>query len=88
MIPNFNPNKWDKQKVIDYVIGNEPLDDQQMAFLGYFDKLQQENEHSIYILTEFEKWLEERIKSTKLSLIEIITFKRCLEELQELKEGK
>ena len=43
-------------------------------------------EHNI--LTEFEKWLEERIKSTKLSLIEIITFKRCLEELQELKEGK
>ena len=41
------------------------------------------------ILTEFEKWLEEEIKLTKLSLIEIITFKRCLEELQELKkEGK
>ena len=41
-----------------------------------------------YILTEFEKWLEEKINSPKLSLIEIITFKRCLEELQELKEGK
>ena len=53
-----------------------------------YAKLQQENEYYKNILTEFEKWLEERIKSTKLSLIEIITFKRCLEELQELKEGK
>ncbi len=40
------------------------------------------------ILTKLEKWLEEKINSPKLSLIEIITFKRCLEELQELKEGK
>ena len=40
------------------------------------------------ILTDFEKRLEEKINSPKLSLIEIITFKRCLEELQELKEGK
>ena len=37
------------------------------------------------ILTEFENWLEEKINSPKLSLIEIITFKRCLDKLQELK---
>ena len=43
-------------------------------------------EHNI--LTELEKWLEEKINSPKLSLIEIITFKRCLERLQELKEGE
>lgn len=51
-----------------------------------YAKLQQENEYYKYILIEFEKWLVEKTKSTKLSLIEIITFKRCLEELQELKE--
>ena len=40
------------------------------------------------ILTEFENWLEEKINSPKLSLIEIITFKRCLEKLQEIERGR
>ena len=43
MIPNFNPNKWNREKIIDYVIGDEPLDDQQLAFLNYIEQLQQEN---------------------------------------------
>ena len=49
---------------------------------------EEEHQRLNNILTEFEKWLEEKINSPKLSLIEIITFKRCLEKLQELKEGK
>ena len=51
------------------------------------DALYEENKDLKHILIEFEKWLKERINPPKLSLIEIITFKRCLEELQELKEG-
>lgn len=47
MIPNFNPNKWDKQKIIDYVIGDAPLTDQQLEFLNYFEKLQHRLEEEI-----------------------------------------
>ncbi len=44
MIPNFNPKVWNREKIIDYVIGAEqPLDDQQLAFLVYFDELKKEN---------------------------------------------
>lgn len=43
MIPNFNPKKWDREKIIDWVIGDEPLTDQQLEFLLYFESLQEEN---------------------------------------------
>ena len=43
MIPNFNPNKWNREKIIDYVIGEQPLTDQQLEFLNYVEQLQQEN---------------------------------------------
>lgn len=51
-------------------------------------KLQQENEHYKYILTEFEKWL---IKTYYLYVPDISqnsTVKRIYDKLQELKEGK
>ena len=61
MIPNFNPNKWDKQKVIDYVIGNEPLNDQQIAFLVYFEKVQQENDDLKEMINKANKILSETL---------------------------
>ena len=116
MIPNFNPNKWDREKIIDYVIGDEPLDDQQLAFLVYFDRLQNENKelknycckrndcggrlkqnHKLTdseVLTEFEKWLEEKMKCTEqyadndMAKGYINAIRLCKYYLQELKEGK
>ena len=43
MIPNFNPNKWDREKIIDYVIGEQPLSDEQLEFLNYIEQLKREN---------------------------------------------
>ena len=126
MTPNFNPNKWDREKILDYVIGEQPLTDEQLEFLIYFDKLQRENKElkekleentkiylhtskyaseiegkyveSNYILTEIEKWLEEKIyekveppfKNWEDERIEYYLnrregFKECLDKLQELK---
>ena len=79
MIPNFNPNKWDKEKIIDYVIGEQPLTDEQLEFLNYFDKLQQENkelkEKMNFYKNNFQGYSYER-------------YKEILDKLQELKEGK
>ena len=91
MIPNFNPDKWNREKIIDYVIGNRPLDDQQLAFLNYFEKAEQEHK----ALVEFEKWLEREIDPALVSKYTIyfpktdkIIKKQCLDKLKELKEGK
>ncbi len=96
MIPNFNPNEWNKEKILDYVIGDQPLTDQQLEFLIYFKKLQDENN----AFNEFEKWLEEEIKQKQNSLQfyegrepgeiikldkEIPILKVCLNKLVELK---
>lgn len=43
MIPNFNPNEWDRDKIIEWVMDDGPLTDQQLEFLIYFGKLKQEN---------------------------------------------
>ena len=62
-----------------------------------YAKLQQENEYYKNILTEFEKWLEEKINRLEKMNIDIlnpiysdivyskIELKRCLDKLQELK---
>ncbi len=58
------------------------------------ERLQQENERNKYILTEFEKWLEEKIKCTEqyadndMAKGYINAIKLCKYYLQELKEGK
>lgn len=39
MVPNFDTEHWDREKIIDWVILDQPLDDQQIAFLNYFDTL-------------------------------------------------
>ena len=62
MIPNFNPNKWDREKIIEYVLNDEPLDDQQIAFLIYFDKLQNEKQKIIDFL---KKELKENVDYIK-----------------------
>ena len=57
-------------------------------------EMQQENEHYKNILTEFEKWLEEKIKCTEqyadndMAKGYINAIKLCKYYLQELKEGK
>ena len=123
MTPNFNPNKWDREKILDYVIGEQPLTDEQLEFLIYFDKLQQENKNlkekleentkiylhtskyasemeskhivSNYILTEIEKWLDEKIevvgekyKDNDFADGYLKALQLSRYELQELKEGK
>ena len=60
MIPNFNSNKWDRDKVLDYVIKEQPLDDQQISFLIYLENLQKENE---------------RLKEEQQELIHLVTNK-------------
>ena len=94
MIPNFNVNKWDREKILDCVIGEQPLSDGQLEFLNYFDKLQ--NEH--IVLTELEKWLENEINIIENEYSQINgnymrmqpildTFKECLDKLQKLRKG-
>ena len=39
MVPGFNPKEWDRDKILDWVIGDEPLTDQQIEFLIYFGQL-------------------------------------------------
>lgn len=39
MVPGFNPKEWDRDKILDWVIGDEPLTDQQLEFLIYFGQL-------------------------------------------------
>ena len=86
MIPNFNPNKWDREKIIEYVIGDEPLDDQQLAFLNYFDKLQKEKQRLIdYLKNKIKEYqfdeklsykqIEKRV-SVRLIYQEILDFVR------------
>ena len=33
MVPNFDTEHWDREKILDWVIGDQPLDDQQLALL-------------------------------------------------------
>lgn len=40
MVPGFNPNEWDRDKIIEWVMDDGPLTDQQLAFLMYFGNLQ------------------------------------------------
>ena len=119
MTPNFNPNKWDREKILDYVIGEQPLTDEQLEFLIYFDRLQQENKNlkekleentkiylhtskyagemeskyveSNYILTEFEKWLEEQ-KENDLNenfiVVRLVDIKNKIQELKGIVSGK
>lgn len=84
MIPNFKPNKWDKQKIIDYVIGEQPLDDQQLSFLNYFERLEKEHD----VLNEFEKWLEDKMNFYKNNFqgYSYERYKEVLDKLQELKK--
>ena len=39
MVPGFKPKEWDRDKILDWVIGDEPLTDQQLEFLIYFGQL-------------------------------------------------
>ncbi len=81
MIPNFNPNKWDREKIIDYVIGEQPLSDEQLEFLNYIEQLKRENK-------ELKKYCCKRndcggrIKENhKLTDSEVLTkFEKWLEE--------
>ena len=41
MVPNFDTKHWDREKILDCVIGDQPLDDQQIAFLDYFEEIQE-----------------------------------------------
>ncbi len=60
------------------------------VLLKFIEQLQQENEHYKYILTEFEKWLEERINLYKINNqgYSYRLNKEVYDKLQELKEGK
>lgn len=57
MVPGFNPNEWDRDKILDWVIGDEPLTDQQLEFLIYFGQLKNRVQE-----------LEAEVKETNTSL--------------------
>lgn len=44
MVPGFNPNEWDRDKIIEWVMDDGPLTDQQLEFLLYFGRMKQELE--------------------------------------------
>ena len=66
MIPNFNPNKWDREKIIEYVVGDAPLDDQQLAFLDYFVKLQDNQNKLIDFLEQRSQYQDELLSNWKM----------------------
>ena len=82
MIPNFNIGKWDREKIIDYVIGEQPLDDQQLEFLNYFEQLQQENKKMYCQLEQSKNFIkmikDESYQSSVIGICEI-----ALEKLGE-----
>ena len=88
MIPNFDTNKWNKEKIIDYVIGNQPLDDQQLEFLNYFDKLQQENQELIHLVANkviadynYDSVLKEELNNERLKVIALEDSKNDIENI-------
>jgi len=44
MVPEFNPNEWDRDKILEWVMDDGPLTDQQIEFLLYFGRLKKELE--------------------------------------------
>ena len=91
MIPNFNPNKWNREKILDYVIGEQPLTDEQLEFLNYFDNLQKQVEEKDKTIDEIEKRCNQEISAATIQYERhkrndtwqyIIAHKRILEILE------
>ena len=85
MVPNFDTEHWDREKILDWVIRDQPLDDQQLAFLDYFDKLTEKAE-------KWGKWdcnkdtrnSRQRVANARLQK----AYNKLKKEYDELKESR
>lgn len=62
MVPGFNPKEWDRDKIIEWVMDDGPLTDQQIEFLMYFGKLQNENKQMKKRLDGIDKVISHWLK--------------------------
>lgn len=80
MIPGFNLNEWDRDKIIEWVMDDGPLTDQQLEFLLYFGRLKQELEEAKINLRDANSsvaWWQNRFNAAnrKISKLQATIYK-------------